>query len=163
MKEEPKVLIDNILIVKLEENQELEFEVYLTKNNGEAHTKWSPVGSVYYKLQNVITFNQDIKNEEAERIKNLCPMNVFSVKKKQLVVDKLDQCTFCRECINDEKQGKNISLAKERDNYIFTIESIGCIDPVELMRKALGYLIEKSRFYKETLERIKWLKWFKTN
>jgi len=29
-------------------------EVYLTKNNGETHTKWSPVGSVYYKLQNVI-------------------------------------------------------------------------------------------------------------
>lgn len=73
-KEKPKVLFENILIVKLEENQELELEVYLTKNNGETHTKWSPVGSVYYKLQNVISIKEDITGEEAERIKKLCPM-----------------------------------------------------------------------------------------
>ena len=30
--------------------QEVEFEVYLTKNCGETHTKWSPVATVYYKL-----------------------------------------------------------------------------------------------------------------
>lgn len=46
----PSVLIDNVLLILLEENQEIELEVYLTKNNGDTHTKWSPVATAFYKL-----------------------------------------------------------------------------------------------------------------
>lgn len=154
LQERPKVLYEEILLVQLEENQEVEFEVYLTKNNGETHTKWSPVSTVYYKLQNHIKIEKEITGEEAQRMKTLCPMNVFEVKSNSLRVKNVDDCTFCRECIGDEKQGENIVLAKEQENYIFTIESVGCLEPVDLMKRALKQLIQKSRYYGESVQRL---------
>lgn len=87
-------------------------------------------------------------------MKAICPMNVFDVSKKNLRVKNLDNCTFCRECINDEELGSKISLAKEAGNYIFTIESVGSIDPVELLRKALLLIIKKAKFYKESVSQL---------
>ena len=87
-------------------------------------------------------------------MKNLCPMGVFKVSKKKLMVDDQDKCTFCRECIQDKELGDKILLAKQNQNYIFTIESVGSIDPVELFRRALKLIIKKAQFYKQTLSNL---------
>lgn len=49
--EKPKAVFDQILITQLEENQEIECEVYLTKNIGENHIKWSPCEAVFYNYK----------------------------------------------------------------------------------------------------------------
>lgn len=80
------------------------------------HTKWSPVSTAYYRLEPHIEIKEDILNADANRMKELCPVNVFDTKgsknKKKLVVKNQDGCTFCRACINDEKLGDKILLAK---------------------------------------------------
>lgn len=57
--ETPRAVFDKILIAQLEENQEIECEVYLTKNIGENHIKWSPCEAVFYNYKRV--FN--VKNK----------------------------------------------------------------------------------------------------
>ena len=149
----PKMLFDEILVNKLGENQEIELEVYCSKNSGKVHTKWSPVSTAYYKLKSVVGIKKEIKGKQAEKMKNLCPMNVFGInKKKKLIIENEDNCTFCRACIDDEELGDDILLAKERMNYIFTIESIGAIDALTLFKKALKFLIKKSRFYQDKIK-----------
>ncbi len=91
-------------------------------------------------------------------MKNLCPVQVFDIEDskniQKLKVKNPEKCTFCRACINDEKLGDKIKLAKERGNYRFTIESIGAIDPMALFTKALDILIGKSQKYKEELNQL---------
>lgn len=88
-------------------------------------------------------------------MKELCPVDVFDVKKTKnkssLIVKNPDKCTFCRACINDEELGDKILLAKQRENYKFTIESVGAIEPVDLMKRAIKKLLEKVKYYKEYL------------
>lgn len=41
---------DKLLLAKLAEGQEIEAELYCTKNIGAIHTKWSPVSTAFYRL-----------------------------------------------------------------------------------------------------------------
>lgn len=152
-------LFDNILIAKLVEGQEMEFEVFCSKNFGHVHTKWSPVSTAFYRLMPHVAITEPILNEDAVRIKNVCPTNVFDIEDinkkkgdKQLTVARPSDCTMCRACISDPAVGNKIFLGKEKMRYQFTIESIGVIDPIELMEKALGFLMDKCAYYKNYLE-----------
>lgn len=148
----PAILFGDILVNKLAENQEIEVEVYCSKNSGKTHTKWSPVSTAFYQLKSVVGLEGEIKGENAERIRDLCPMGVFGVSKKKLVVENVGKCSFCRACVEDEEVGDKIMLGKERMDYIFTVESIGGIEPMLLFKKALRFLIEKSRFYQDRIK-----------
>jgi DNA-directed RNA polymerase I and III subunit RPAC1 len=149
----PQMLFPNILITKLAENQEIELEAYCSKNSGKTHTKWSPVSSAFYKLENYIKIEKPLNKEMSEKLKNLCPMQVFDFNKKKILEVKNPQnCSFCRACIEDEEIASNITLAKKRENYIFTIESIGAIDSLELLKKAIKFLASKARFYQDKLK-----------
>lgn len=152
-------LYDNILIAKLVEGQEIELEVYCSKNYGHVHTKWSPVSTAYYRLAPHVNIMEPILNEDADRIKQVCPTNVFDIedmtkkkKDKKLKVSRQENCTMCRACISDPAVGNKIFIGKEKFRYQFTIESIGVIDPLILMEKALEYIMDKCAYYKNYLE-----------
>ena len=65
----PRMLYDNILLAKLRENQEIELEVYCSKNIGRVHAKWSPVATAYYRLKPVIEIKEKLT---AEQVRNVC-------------------------------------------------------------------------------------------
>lgn len=147
------------MIAKLVEGQEIELEVYCSKNFGYIHTKWSPVSTAYYRLAPHISITEPILNDDATRIKNICPTNVFDIEDikkkktdKQLKVARPNNCTMCRACISDSGVGNRIFLGKEKLRYQFTVESIGVIDPILLMEKALDFLMDKCAYYKNYLE-----------
>lgn len=153
------LLHDKILVAKLVEGQEIELEAYCSKNFGHVHTKWSPVSTAFYRLAPHIAVKEPIMNDDATRIKKLCPTNVFDLEDinkkktdKKLTVAQPGNCTMCRACISDPAVGDKIFLGKEKLRYQFTIESIGVIDPVVLMEKSLDYLMDKSAYYKNYLE-----------
>jgi DNA-directed RNA polymerase I and III subunit RPAC1 len=50
----PRILHEKILLMKLRENQEVEFEIYCSKNTGRTHAKWSPVATAFFKLKPLI-------------------------------------------------------------------------------------------------------------
>ena len=158
-----KILHDKIIIAKLRENQEIELELFCSKNIGKVHAKWSPVAVAFYKLMPDIEFKTPILNEDAEELKSICPMGVFDIEdlgkgNKGLMVSDIKACTMCRECIRPDKFNEIVELGKKRNHYIFTIESIGVIPPEDLFRKALEVLKEKVRHYITYFNSLKHMK-----
>jgi DNA-directed RNA polymerase I and III subunit RPAC1 len=63
----------------LRPGQEIEMELICEKGIGKTHAKWSPVSTAYYRLVPQITIKEDIINEDAVELKNICPMGVFDI------------------------------------------------------------------------------------
>lgn len=146
-----KPLYDNIIVAKLRENQEIEIELYCSKNTGRVHAKWSPVSTAYYRLLPSISFNEPIEGEDAHELAAICPMGVFGVKKtkkkEEIEIENIYNCTMCRECIRPDKFNTKIELGKEKRKYIFTIESVGIVRPEKLFLDALQVVRSKVQHY----------------
>lgn len=155
----PKPLHPNIVIAKLRENQEIELEIYCSKNTGRIHAKWSPVSTCYYRLMPSITFKTPIVDEEARELVSICPMNVFGIKKtkkrEEVEIENIYNCTMCRECIRPDKFNEKIELGKQKKRYIFTIESVGAIKPEKLFLDALQIIRNKSTHYLKHLKTLR--------
>lgn len=67
------------MIAKLRPGQEIEMELICEKGVGKTHAKWSPVSTAYYRLVPDIKITQDIKDEDAVELKNLCPTGVYDI------------------------------------------------------------------------------------
>lgn len=143
-------LFEKILIAKLALNQEIECELFCSKNSGKKHVKWSPVATVFFKLMPVVRLNVKIAGEDAEMLEELCPKNVFKCNKKKVleVVDQ-DNCSMCRACVTHPDLEDKVFLGKERMNYLLTIESVGVLSPIDIFSDALQILKEKCEFYEE--------------
>lgn len=146
-----KPLYPNILITKLRENQEIELQVFCSKNIGRVHAKWSPVSTAYYRLLPSITFKAPIEGEDAHELAAICPTGVFGVKKnkkkEEIDIEDIYKCTMCRECIRLDKFNDKIELGKERKKYVFTIESVGVLRPERLFLEALQVIRGKAQHY----------------
>lgn len=103
-------------------------------------------------------YRDKILNEEAEELKNLCPMGVFDIedlgkKKSNLVlltyiegaiVGDSRKCTTCRECIRSDKFRDKIDLGKLKDTFEFHVESVGTYHPKDIVIEAFKILKEKA-------------------
>lgn len=54
-------------------------ELICEKGIGKTHAKWSPVSTAFYRLVPDIKFKSEIKNQDAEDLKKLCPTGVFDI------------------------------------------------------------------------------------
>jgi len=140
----PKVVHEDILITKLRPGQELEMEMYCEKGYGKTHSKWNPVATASYKYETQIEIDNDsMVPEEKQRLVDLCPQKVFEIEESgDVVAARKDDCTTCRLCI--EGLTDKIHLYKERDNYIYHIESTGALPIRRLLKLALEALKEKA-------------------
>lgn len=135
---------ENILIAKLRENQEINLEIYAEKGTGKKHSKWSPVSTVFYRLMPEITLNEKFNHEKyAETLVEVCPGKVFSMKKGKALVKDPRNCTTCRECLKLD----GVVLEKVKDHFLFSVESTGILNPVDIFLRALDILDEKSKAY----------------
>lgn len=138
-------------------NQELECEIFCTKNVGRKHTKWSPVSTVFYRLLPVVTIQEPITGKDARDVESLCPKNVFQVSKdgkKTLQVKREKDCSMCRACVSHPELEGKIFLGKERMNYEMTIESVGVLQPVEILAKSLEILKSKCEYYESFFKNL---------
>lgn len=147
------------MITKLAMNQELECEVFCTKNIGRKHTKWSPVSTVFYRLLPVIRIQEEIKGKMAADLKELCPKGVFNLEKNKkketiLVVKNPEDCSMCRACVSHPDLEGKIFLGKERMNYEMTIESVGVLHPLDILTKSLEVLKNKSEYYESYFKNL---------
>lgn len=76
---EPKPLLDDILIAKMRPGQEIEMELVCEKGEGKTHAKWSPVCTAYYRMTPDIRLTEEITGADAAELKALCPMGVFDI------------------------------------------------------------------------------------
>lgn len=154
----PRPVADDILITQLRSGQEIECECICEKGLGKEHAKWSPVCTAFYRLKPEIRLTQPIKDEEAEKLKKVCPRNVFDIEDlsgghKKAVVANPRNCSTCRECIdNFPGEASGLVLGKAKNHYLFSIESVGHVPAPLLFERALEKLKDKCETAKNVLE-----------
>ena len=144
---------DDILLNKLTPGMEIDLECYCEKGIGRTHAKWSPVCTAYYRLVNKINILKEIKGDDAEELRQLCPKGVFIVNKKgNAEVGNIRECTICRECIRPKKFKDLIELGKIADHYEFHIESVGMYKPESIFFRAIDVLKNKINIWHDLLK-----------
>jgi len=149
---------DDILIAKLRPGQEIDVELHCQKGIGKTHAKWSPVAPASYRLMPDITLLEPVEGELAEKLKNCFPQGVIEVKEEngkkvaKVANSRLD--TTSREVYRHEELAQKVCLAKKRDHFIFTIESVGIIPAADIVRESIKILIAKTHAIKSGLARV---------
>ncbi|RXH85136.1 hypothetical protein DVH24_041904 [Malus domestica] len=119
----------DIIIARLGPGQVIELEAHAVKGIGKTHAKWYPVAPVWYRML------PEVKVFDIEDIGN---------GKKRATVARPRACTLCRECIGEGKGWENsISLQRNKDHFIFKIESTGVLPPEVLFTEAVKILEDK--------------------
>mmetsp|Transcript_25329 Transcript_25329/g.61004 ORF Transcript_25329/g.61004 Transcript_25329/m.61004 type:complete len:351 (-) Transcript_25329:213-1265(-) len=151
-------VLNDIIITKLRPGQQIEAELLVEKGIGKDHAKWSPVCTASYRLHPAIVFKREVKGNEAETLKRLCPMGVFDI--EDLGGTKVARaryprnCSMCRECIRGEERAKNIELQRIRDHFIFSVESDGAYRARDIVTEALKVLKGKATKIRNELEEL---------
>ena len=139
----PHSVSDSILLTKLRPGQEIEAEFFCLRGSAKIHAKWSPVCSATYRLQPLVSFTEPIRGEEAKRLVGLCPKKVFDIEDMEVRVKNVDNCSACRLCI-EEFPGR-VQLGKQRDRFLFTIESTGSLPAADIFAESIAILREKAQ------------------
>lgn len=142
--QDPKVKAaqDNIPITKLGKNQELKVEATAVLGRGKTHMKFSP-GLIFYRGYPIITIE---KKGGVKKCIESCDNNLTE-KGDHLIIKDITKWNEAYEetC---EKNGMKIEASKE--DFIFTIESWGQLQPKEILVKAIDIYEDKlSEFAKQ--------------
>lgn len=134
---------EDMPIVKLEDDQDLEFLATAIMGRGEEHSKWSP-GLVYYKEEpSINTEDIDLDEETKENIKTSCD-DLVDISDSSIELDHEELITSRRfdGCIGSlEEAGAEIS--QKDDSYILTVEPWGQLEPSEMLVKAADIFSDK--------------------
>ena len=146
---------EDILIAKLGPGQEIEMELMCEKGIGKTHAKWSPVATAYYRLMPEVTFNEDITGDEAIELSQKWP-KLFDIDESgKLYVKNQRACDTSREIIRDERFTNKIKLAKIKNHFEFTIESVGMYKPEEIFIEGISTILKnKVKYWRKQLKQI---------
>lgn len=145
----------DIPIAKLRPGQEIALTAFCEKNIGKEHAKWSPVATAAYRLLPVISFKQPVTGSDAQKLVDMCPMKVFDIEDGEAIVAEPRNCTFCRECIREPEWNDRVLLQKDKQHYIFSVESVGIIPPEVIVEEALKQLITRITDLTRSFEELK--------
>lgn len=158
----------DILIAKLRPGQAISLMAHMHKGIGADHAKFSPVATASYRLLPLIHITQPIYGADAEKFQNCFPEGVIGLEKitksdsrehkelkghegevKAVVKDTMKD-TVSRECLRHPEFVDKVKLGRQRDHFIFQIESTGQWDADELFMESIKTLKAKcERFEKE--------------
>ena len=155
-----------IPIVKLSRNQEINLRFDVQKGIGKMHAKWSPVSLATFQPDPEIKIDETVELTEAQKfaIRDSCPTRVFEVQQGIFQVVNPEKCIYCNECkktaesldMQNLKGFINVgmlilSIGKKKERYIFTVESIGTLSPVQITKKSMSVLREKLNFLEKAI------------
>lgn len=142
----------DIIIAKLREGQHIQLEAHCRKGVGKDHAKFSPCATASYRLLPEIVFPTPITGDLAGELAEMCPLQVFDIEDIRgvptAVAARPRDCTMCRECIRREGWDSRVQLRRVANHFIFTVESSGCIAPVDLVKQAISVLRKKAETFK---------------
>jgi len=133
-----KPVYPNMPIAKLLKGQQIELEAIAVLGKGNIHSKWSP-GLAFYKQKADIEIG-DVK--DAAKVVESCPVDVFDLKDNKVVVNKDNvlKCHLCGAC--EEASEDKVKINKNND-YVFTVESGGQLEPKKIVQEASKAIDEK--------------------
>jgi DNA-directed RNA polymerase I and III subunit RPAC1 len=153
---EPRVVHDDILLLKLKPGTKVQLEAHAVRGKGRVHAKWSPSATATYRTLPEVEFVEEVEGEEAAKLVELCPMGVFDIEdygrgKQRAVAARPRDCTVCRQCVITEPFASKLRLNKVNDHFLFTVEADGSIPAPAIVKRSVGILKAKAVRAREAL------------
>jgi DNA-directed RNA polymerase I and III subunit RPAC1 len=144
-------LHEDILLAKLRPGQVIELEAHARKGIGKDHAKWSPVATASYRLMPSIEVVKPIYDELAEELVNWMEPGVFKLEEtdeaghrvKAVVVNPY-ACTMSRNFMRNPVLKESIKMSRIPNHFIFSVESVGMMEPAIIVAEALKVLKNKA-------------------
>lgn len=152
----------DILIAKLRPGQKIFASCHAEVGVGADHAKFSPVANASYRLLPVIDIQRPILGNDAVKFQGCFPKGVIGLEQvtaedanrrgsgyedhegeQKAVVKEAIRDTVTRECLRHDEFKDKVKLGRQRDHFIFNIESTGQFDSDELMVDAIRFLKRK--------------------
>lgn len=147
---EPKVAVEDILLVKMRPGQKLNFLLYAVKGIGKDHAKFSPVATASYRLLPHIEITQPIPPEHAQKFQACFPPGVIDLEydtttgeETKVVIKNPRLDTVSREVLRYPEFKDIVKLGRVRDHFIYSVESTGAYAPQELFPEAIDIMLKK--------------------
>ncbi|KAF1753604.1 hypothetical protein GCK72_020161 [Caenorhabditis remanei] len=154
----PRMVTDDILVAKLRPGQEIEASCHAVKGIGRDHAKFSPVATASYRLLPTIRLNAEITGEAAERLKSVFSEGVIEIEKKGskrvAVVKDARKDTCSRNVFRHEDLAKVVQLGKNKQHFIFSVESTGALKSSELVVEACKVMETKCRSLRKQIQAL---------
>lgn len=140
----------DILLTKMRPDQELNILMHAVKGIGVDHAKFSQVATASYRLLPTIDILEPILNEDAKKFAKCFSPGVIELEKdgdgsgdvKAVVRDPMRD-TVSRECLRHDELKNKVKLGRQRDHFIFSVESVGQFDSDELFVDSVKIMREK--------------------
>lgn len=137
----------DILIAKLRPGQEISLRAHCILGEGSDHAKFSPVATASYRLMPVIDIKQPIVDEEAKQFQKCFPLGVIGINSQgEAYVKDPRKDTVSREVLRHEQFKDKVKLGRQRDHFIFNVESTGAMSPEEIFLKSIRVLRLKAEY-----------------
>lgn len=144
----PRPIHDDIVITKLRPGQQITLEAHAVRGIGKDHAKFSPVCTAFYRLMPEVTLVEDVYGDRAKALMRLMP-GVFELAddeatgtKKARVVNS-SMCNMSRNYMQEPDLARAVEVTRVPDHFIFSVETVGAIEPADLLRRALKILANK--------------------
>lgn len=139
------------IITKLARGQKIKLDAIVRKGVGKTHSKWSPVCTVGFKPQPIVTIkkiSQTILSLiDKQHIVDKCCRGLFEIDDQQrLVVKDNWKCKHCDVCVDycKDKYHRNlIDITDDENTYQFVVNSTECLPPQRIVKMALRILQSK--------------------
>lgn len=144
---------DNILISKMRPGHELDIRLFASKGVGKDHAKFSPVSTATYRLLPDITLLRPVRGEDAHTLQSCFSPGVIGIDgQDQAYVKNARYDTCSRNVYRYPQLADAVEIARIRDHFIFTVESVGAYPPHDIFTEAVRLLRKKCQQYINELD-----------
>lgn len=140
---EVKATDPDIPIVELLENQGLKLVATAQLGFGTEHAKWQ-ASVVGYQNAPIVKVGEVV----SDKIVDVCPTHVFE-KKDRVRVAREENCILCMRCV---EVSEGVTVTAQDDAFLFRVESVSGLGPMEILSGALDVLEEKAGAFKTELK-----------
>ncbi|KAK9451615.1 DNA-directed RNA polymerase [Limtongia smithiae] len=141
----------NILIAKLRPGQEIDLTMHCILGVGQDHAKFSPVATATYRLLPIIDILAGpITGELAKKFRACFPKGVIGINAKgEAYVKDARKDTVSREVLRHPEFEDRVRLGRQRDHFIFSVESTGAMTPDDIFLKSIQLLRKKCQILRK--------------
>ncbi|KAH8374319.1 DNA-directed RNA polymerases I and III subunit RPAC1 [Drosophila serrata] len=144
---------EDILIAQLRPGHELDLRLVAVKGIGRDHAKFSPVATATYRLLPEIRLNREVSGKDAYLLQSCFSPGVIGINENECAYVKEARYDSCSRNVYRYPQLKDaVTLARVRDHYIFTVESVGALKPEVIFLEAVKVLKKKCRAFIDEIE-----------
>uniref|UniRef100_A0A2M4CPM0 Putative rna polymerase i and iii subunit n=1 Tax=Anopheles darlingi TaxID=43151 RepID=A0A2M4CPM0_ANODA len=144
---------DDILISKMRPGHEFDIKLFAVKGIGKDHAKFSPVATVSYRMLPDIQLTQPVIGNDARLLQKCFSPGVIEIDKSDQAYVKdarYDSCS--RNVYRYPHLADAVKMARVRNHFIFTVESLGALKPDVIFLESVKVLKKKCRMFLDEIK-----------